>query len=212
MHGCRKRTEGGYSKRAAVSCYNQVLPQPSLCGYSRYCPWVGGLDCKVDRRLLEEGMAVRGYRVTKPAVKALKHTYQATSVPVTSNPANTSSLPTMLINWLFCQSKHSSFWHLYFSSSNTFLLCFFSLFSSIPFSLFLCFQPFSSLYPFQFLIVFTVYIVTMCACLMLYIILCPVTSLCYSILLACNTNITYFRPYNSGYELRVQRPAPRGAL
>ncbi len=107
MHGCRKRTEGGYSKRAVVSCYNQVLPQPSLCGYSRYYPWVGGWDSKVDRGLLEEGMAARGYWATKPAAKALKHTYHATSVPVTSNPADTSSLPTMLINWLFCQSKHS---------------------------------------------------------------------------------------------------------
>jgi hypothetical protein len=56
---------------------------------------------------------------------------------------------------------------------------------------------------FLFLIVFTVYIVTVCVCLMLYIILCPVTAHCYSIVPACNTNITYFRPYNTGYELRV---------
>jgi hypothetical protein len=74
----------GCSKRAAISCHNQILPQPSLCGLSRYYPRVGGRDCKVDRRLLREGLTWRGYGTTKPSAKAV---YHATSAPVIYNIA-----------------------------------------------------------------------------------------------------------------------------
>jgi len=68
----------GCSKRAAISCHNQILPQPSLCGLSRYYLRVGGQDCKVDSRLFREGLTWRGFGTTKPAVKALHHTTSAT--------------------------------------------------------------------------------------------------------------------------------------
>jgi hypothetical protein len=54
------------------------------------------------------GLAVRGHQATKAASGKLSKAH-ITQPPAyfTSIAAELSSLPTMLINWLFCQSKHS---------------------------------------------------------------------------------------------------------
>ncbi len=94
---CKRKGVVNAQLSAAIT---KSFPQPSICGLSRYYPRVGGRGCEVDSRLLREGMIWWGYGTTKPAGKAVLPLLYRTLPDM-------SPLPTMLINWLYCQSKHS---------------------------------------------------------------------------------------------------------
>ncbi len=113
MQGCRTEMAVGGTVQAGSSVpllrpNPSPAPRPpqSVSGDGRYYPRAGRegnseflLDC--------EGVMIAAGLVRCSYPKTAETTYHATSTYEVPVPMDTSSLPTMLINWLFCQSKHS---------------------------------------------------------------------------------------------------------
>ena len=105
--GAEREQKGGIVTGQLYAAITKSYPnRPYAATAATIRGWVGGIvkfleDCW-------EGLAVCGYQATKPAGGKLSKAH-ITQPPAyfTSIAAELSSLPTMLVNWLFCQSKHS---------------------------------------------------------------------------------------------------------
>ena len=105
--GAEREQKGGVVTGQLYTAITKSYPnRPHAATAATIRGWAGGIvkfseDCW-------GGLAVRGHQATKAASGKLSKAH-ITQPPAyfTSIAAELSSLPTMLINWLFCQSKHS---------------------------------------------------------------------------------------------------------